>query len=190
LNTDPEAGRHVQYGFQISGPNVWITDAGPFGMVRVASADVSPFAIWISGFDFSGTSDPNLSAAGDPDKDGRNNLIEFALDGDPANAASPDKQHAQMRDMAGTSVFVLTLPMRDGAIFDGYPAKSASLEGVAYRVEGAGNLSAFDREVIEIPADSAGLPGLNDGWSYRSFKIAGTAAGPSGFLRLRVAQAP
>jgi hypothetical protein len=31
LATDPGAGRHVQYGFQVTGPCVWITDVDPFG---------------------------------------------------------------------------------------------------------------------------------------------------------------
>lgn len=31
LNADPGAGRHVQYGFQVRGENVWITDVDPFG---------------------------------------------------------------------------------------------------------------------------------------------------------------
>lgn len=31
LLTDAGAGRHVQFGFQVSGENVWITDVAPFG---------------------------------------------------------------------------------------------------------------------------------------------------------------
>jgi len=33
--TDPGAGRHVQYGFETIGPDVWITDVGPFGSIQV-----------------------------------------------------------------------------------------------------------------------------------------------------------
>ncbi|MCP4248901.1 MAG: PEP-CTERM sorting domain-containing protein [bacterium] len=33
LLTDPGAGRHVQYGFQSVGENVWVTDTAPFGNV-------------------------------------------------------------------------------------------------------------------------------------------------------------
>jgi hypothetical protein len=35
LATTPVAGRHVQYGFETIGPNVWITDVGPKGTVQV-----------------------------------------------------------------------------------------------------------------------------------------------------------
>ena len=37
LNTLPGAGRHVQYGFETIGPNVWITDRGPVGTVQITS---------------------------------------------------------------------------------------------------------------------------------------------------------
>ena len=37
LATNPAAGRHVQYGFETIGPNVWATDVGPKGNVRVTA---------------------------------------------------------------------------------------------------------------------------------------------------------
>lgn len=37
LATNPAPGRHVQYGFQTVGPNVWITDVGPLGNVQVTA---------------------------------------------------------------------------------------------------------------------------------------------------------
>lgn len=33
--TSGDAGRHIQYGFQTVGENVWVTDVGPFGSVVV-----------------------------------------------------------------------------------------------------------------------------------------------------------
>lgn len=35
LNTDAGAGRHVQWGFQMIGVNVWVTDVAPFGTVTI-----------------------------------------------------------------------------------------------------------------------------------------------------------
>lgn len=35
--TDPDPARHVQYGFQVKGVNVWETDIAPFGSVVIAS---------------------------------------------------------------------------------------------------------------------------------------------------------
>jgi hypothetical protein len=37
LATVNAAGRHVQYGFETIGPNVWITDVGPKGTVQVTA---------------------------------------------------------------------------------------------------------------------------------------------------------
>lgn len=39
LNTINDPARHVQYGFQVKGVNVWISDVGPFG-----SATIGPLA--------------------------------------------------------------------------------------------------------------------------------------------------
>lgn len=39
LATDPGAGRHVQYGFQMVGENVWITDVAPFGNFMIQTPE-------------------------------------------------------------------------------------------------------------------------------------------------------
>ena len=42
LQTDPTPGRHVQYGFTTTGPNVWITDTGPVGNAQITATVVVP----------------------------------------------------------------------------------------------------------------------------------------------------
>ncbi|MFO0788140.1 MAG: hypothetical protein U0805_01700 [Pirellulales bacterium] len=37
LNTVANPARHVQFGFQTKGPNVWITDVAPYGSVKVTA---------------------------------------------------------------------------------------------------------------------------------------------------------
>lgn len=37
LNTIADPARHVQWGFQVKGVNVWITDIAPFGSVTYSS---------------------------------------------------------------------------------------------------------------------------------------------------------
>lgn len=37
LATLPDPARHVQYGFQTVGVNVWITDVGPYGFVQITA---------------------------------------------------------------------------------------------------------------------------------------------------------
>jgi hypothetical protein len=50
LATNPAPGRHVQYGFETIGPNVWITDVGPFGSVQVtAIPEPATVALWTLG---------------------------------------------------------------------------------------------------------------------------------------------
>lgn len=36
LNTINDPARHVQYGFETIGPDVWSTDVGPFGSIQIA----------------------------------------------------------------------------------------------------------------------------------------------------------
>jgi hypothetical protein len=40
LDTINTAGRHVQYGFDTVGVNVWVTDVTPFGNIRIGPASV------------------------------------------------------------------------------------------------------------------------------------------------------
>jgi len=37
LDTDAGLGRHVQYGFQVKGENVWVTDTAPFGNMVIST---------------------------------------------------------------------------------------------------------------------------------------------------------
>ena len=37
LVTDPGLGRHIQYGFQVKGVNVWSTDIAPFGNAMIST---------------------------------------------------------------------------------------------------------------------------------------------------------
>lgn len=42
LATVNDPARHVQWGFQMVGPNVWITDRGPFGSVTIGPDSPTP----------------------------------------------------------------------------------------------------------------------------------------------------
>lgn len=46
---DPGAGRHVQYGFETVGVNVWSTDVGPFGNAVIATVP-EPATLALLGF--------------------------------------------------------------------------------------------------------------------------------------------
>lgn len=197
ISNDPS--RHVQYGFQTIGPNVWPANAGPFGSMQINDGSASsPFATWISGFNFSAFSNPDLTASGDPDGDGESNLQEFALNGNPASGAPSGRVRSRVETIAGDRALVLTLPVRGipSPIFTGTLAKSATADQVQYVIEGSNGLSVFDQGVSEIiPASAENLPGNASGWTYRSFRLDGaiggsTPRGPSGFLRARISSVP
>ena len=193
LATNAAAGRHVQYGFETVGVNVWATDVGPFGSVRITA---DSYSAWIAGYNTSGFTAQDLTAAGDPDRDGHNNWLEFALDSNPTTGTTSDKVRARTETVAGETAMLLTLPVLDGATFTGATAKTATVGRVIYTIEGSNGLILFDQAVTEVsPARSASLPTPNSGWSYRSFRLAGgiggaNSRGPAGFLRVRIAVAP
>lgn len=45
LFTGSDPARHVQYGFTVTGPNVWITDVAPFGNIVIGNAGINPTTI-------------------------------------------------------------------------------------------------------------------------------------------------
>jgi hypothetical protein len=193
METASGTGRHVQYGFRTVGVNVWSTDVAAFGTVRITAAVPDPFEAWLSGFDFSGFTNPDLSKSGDPDGDGISNLGEFAFDGDPVGGAASGKTRVRLEDVSGERALVLTLPVLEGAVFGGAAAKSATVGGLSYVIEGSNNLVLYDQGVSELsPARSLGLPAASDGWNYHSFRLDGAIGlrGDTGFLRARVSETP
>ncbi len=185
------SGRHVQYGFETTGVNVWATDVGPFGSMEISPSVPPPFTSWISGFDFSGIPAADLSATGDPDRDGQENFREFALNDDPRSAAVSAKVRSRIETVGGGPAMVITLPVRGNPVFSGTPWKSAVADQLAYQIEGSAGLAAFDQVVMEIPASAAGMPTLDDGWNYRSFRLeGGIGSRPAGYLRVKMTAIP
>jgi hypothetical protein len=45
LFTANDPNRHVQFGFQVVGPNVWATDVAPFGNIVIGNAGINPTSI-------------------------------------------------------------------------------------------------------------------------------------------------
>jgi len=195
LATIAGAGRHVQYGFETTGVNVWSTDVGPFGAVEITALFPDPFETWIAGFNFTAFTNPDLTAMGDPDEDGRTNLEEFALDGDPTSGTASGKSRARVELVSGGKALVLTLPVLDGAVFSGSPGKTATVGKLSYAIEGSNLLDVYDQGVVEVTASAAGLPAVSAGWTYRSFRLDGeidgpSTRGPTGYLRARIVKSP
>lgn len=49
LAADAGAGRHIQYGFNVAGENVWATDVAPFGTINIAAVP-EPASAMVLGF--------------------------------------------------------------------------------------------------------------------------------------------
>lgn len=160
------------------------------GLLNVIGLD--PFDEWIASY-------PSLTGAAtlrgaDPDGDGRTNLQEFAFNSAPDDSAASGKIQSAVATVESEQALVLTLPVRNGAVFSGTTPASATLadEQLTYQISGTNDLVSFNQAVSEvIPALSSGLPALDGGWSYRTFRLSGnvggtTPRGPQGFLRAAV----
>lgn len=160
------------------------------GLLNVIGLD--PYDEWIANY-------PSLIGAAalraaDPDGDGRTNIQEFAFNSAPDDGTASGKIQSAVATVESEQALVLTLPVRNGAVFSGTAPASATLvdEQLTYQIGGANDLASFDQAVSEVtPALSSGLPALDDGWSYRTFRLSGnvggaTPRGPQGFLRAAV----
>jgi len=132
----------------------------------------------------------NDGFADDPDGDGWPNLKEFALDGDPLRGANGDKQRALIEETDGTNFITYTFPVRNGAPFVGNGELSAAVDGLVYSVAGSFDLLNFDQPMVErVPASESGLPALDPGWTYRTFRLDQAISNrTAGFIRLRIGQ--
>jgi len=137
--------------------------------------------------------DENDGYFDDPNLDGTANIAHFAFNTNPlGHGGGEGKQRTLVADVAGNDHFILTLPVRTGAVFAGSPAPSASIDGISYRIEGTANFTAWDQSLLEVsPIDPADLPALDSGWEYRAFRFSASVADlPSAFMRAVVIDSP
>jgi autotransporter-associated beta strand protein len=166
------------------------------GFLQVAEPD--PFVPWIS--TFTSLTGANAEKSADPDHDGLTNIQEFALDENPEVGTVSGKVRSRLETVGADKALVITLPVRDGATFSGVAPATATVaaDGVVYEIGGSNDLVNFDKEVSEVVPALTGtpdMPGLNTGWTYRTFRLdgaigGGTPRGPKGFLRAKVAETP
>lgn len=186
-----------------SGAGTYTLDA--FGYLK-PSGGLAAFETWATAKGLTGgpgsSTDPAKSA--DPDKDGRNNLSEFAFDGNPLSGADDGKIVGKIATVGADQVLTLTLPVRTGATFspDSGDQLSALIDGIHYRIEGTVDLGNFDKNIAEVlPAIIAGLPmplsdinaDLTPDWTYRTFTFAApdtVPTVPEAFLRAKISETP
>jgi len=102
--------------------------------------------------------------------------------------------------VGGVNALTLTFPVRGGAVPDAGDPPGGPLvlvkpaEAVRYTIQSSDELASWTLTVAEVTgpdavAIQAGLPALNAGWVYRSFRSPGPVAGDSvEFMRVRIGE--
>lgn len=170
------------------GAFVFILEAG-------GSPPVNAFSDWAEGAPYNLTGADALPSA-DPDHDGVSNLLEFGLNGSPVSGASDGLSGGSLASVGGQSpVMTYTIAVRNGAAFspDGNRMKSNIIDGISYTVEAATTLEDWGVPAVtevtgaDATAIQTGLPTPEAGWTYKTFRTAGTApANAKSFIRVEV----
>jgi len=177
----------------VNGSGTWTLD--PDGYL-VAASVASSYNTWAATKGLTGltgsSTDPAKDA--DPDNDGRNNLAEFAFNGDPLSGSDNGKLFALTEDSDfdedDTKELILTVAVRSGTpAFTGTPLSATHpIDGITYSIEGSLDLADFPTAVNVVPTPlDTGLPDAGEGYEYRSFSLDGSnGLGGKGFLRAKV----
>jgi fibronectin-binding autotransporter adhesin len=163
------------------------------GVISIVTSD--PYLPWAAS---KGLTGGNNAKSADPDDDGKNNLYEFAFDGNPLSGSDDGKVVGKIASVGSDQVLTLTLPVRTGAAFSasGGDQLSALIDAITYRIEGDETLVPFADVITEVTGGDAttiqtGLPSLSTGWTYRTFRAPGTVQTvPKSFLRAKVSDTP
>ena len=149
---------------------------------------LTPFESWAAAQEPTGA---DAESNADPDKDGWPNILEFAVNGNPASGSSAGLCFTKVQPVGGSNAFTYTIAVRAGATFASIGNRqSATVDGLIYTVEACADLATWgtSESVVEvIPALTAGLPAPDAGWEYHTFRTLGVpATTPRGFIRLRI----
>lgn len=173
-----------------------LTGTGLLLVLNGAASDA--FSTWID--NYLGLTNPaDKTRTADPDKDGSSNWQEFAFGGNPTNGASLGEFSVSGLDTDGNSVreAILTIAIREGAVFTGSPAPMAVRDGVLYTIEGTLDTASFGQpgapSVIPLGVWTP-APGGTDapgGYTWQRFRLSGSEGLTGrGYLRAKAAPAP
>ena len=182
---------------------VWQFDYAT-GVLSVANSS-TPFGTWalLKGLD--GTPGKEDGKADDPDKDGKNNLQEFAFNGNPLDPSDNGMIAGLVQDASAPSGDELTLivAVRNGATFSGTGSptvQSATVagDGVTYSIEGSVDLATIPGSNVSHVAGPLNTAPAGSGltedlisadWKYHVFKLDASEGLPDkGFLRAKVSE--
>jgi hypothetical protein len=174
--------------------------------IDAGGGPANPFATWAAAAGLDGTPGKENGKADDPDGDGKNNLYEFAFNGDPLDGSDNGLIAGLVQDASAPAGNELTLvvAVRDGVTFTGsgtpvVQSNTTQVDGLTYTIQGTLDLATIpgsDVSHVGGPSDTApaatGLPNLTGtDWEYHTFKLdASEGLGSKGFLRAKVADTP
>ncbi|MFD0895723.1 autotransporter-associated beta strand repeat-containing protein [Luteolibacter ambystomatis] len=169
----------------------WDTSAlASTGSITVVSSATVAYNAWASNL----TPGVNDAKDQDPDRDGLNNLGEFAFASNALSGTNTGKIVTKASVIGGEKCVVLTLPVRNGAQFSGTGAQiSAPVDGVIYQIEGSTDFAIWNLGIAELTGTAAdpykaNMPTLDNGWSYRCFRTLGNLQ--KSFLRAKASESP
>lgn len=137
---------------------------------------------------------PGTAPLESADGSGVPNLIQFALGGDLNNPANNGVHHGfDFRHGVVGDPMLLTIAVREGAVFSAGPAPAATIDGVTYTILGSHQLNGWSAPVEEVtPAHHGnGTVAAPPGYELHSFRIVPAPGGDRrAFLRVAVAETP
>lgn len=173
-----------------SGTGTWtIQQTGNAIELVYAAGTGNAYTSWAATKGLNGT---NNAPSFDADNDGSVNFMEFAFNSDPKSGAASGKVVTKIAPVGAENALTLTLPVRSTAAFTGTTEQTLAVDGLIYRVQGSDALQTWNLAVSEVTGADAtaiqtGLPALETGWFYRTFRSPGPiASDPADFLRVQV----
>jgi hypothetical protein len=177
---------------------VWF---GPNARFAPDTGTITAYDTWIAGTSgyFPGVTDslvvgPNA----DPDKDGKPNFLEFALNSKPNDGGSDGAVFVKLATVNSVpNVLTLTAAVRSTVgtfAADGNNQKATdTADSLTYIIEAASDLTAWGVPVVteltgaDATAIQTGLPLPDSGWVYKTFRTDGAAPDdPADFIRVKI----
>lgn len=190
-------GQNYQVFTGLSGPlNIRVNDGiRGFAIVNTFTP-TDEYTIWADANITAIDAGADATPTGDPDKDGQNNLLEFALNGNPLSGYGLPKIYVMVAD-SGLDVdnfdeLILTVAFRAGApsFVVGVSSTTATHGGITYAIEGALDLTFQPTEAMNVlgaPITNPEMPPAGAGYEYLSFRLSSSNQLPGkGFVRARI----
>ncbi|WP_341404576.1 beta strand repeat-containing protein [Luteolibacter soli] len=153
---------------------------------------LTPYLVWSDSFALQLPNPADRQPTADPDKDGKPNSFEFALDGNPAsftNAGKISVSTLDSNDAGSDRELSVTLAVRNGAVLATQPDGSVTLtvDDIVYTIQGSQNLVDWNEAISEVTPPTPLVPAANIGWTARTFQVTDSNGLPSRrFLQVSV----